>query len=131
MPEKPDRSNVANEILERLRHVDRTLELYRQRTTTIIWLVAVLAAVQIASVTVVAVLTRGRIDALESHISSSDDNVRTSLDAISGKLERQDSQLRLGDIGSVDVQKLERIFLAIVVARLRALSSLGRCNARS
>ena len=106
MPEKPDRSNVANEILERLRHVDRTLELYRQRTTTIIWLVAVLAAVQIASVTVVAVLTRGRIDALESHISSSDENVRTSLDAISGKLERPDSQLSLGDIGSVDVQKL-------------------------
>ena len=105
MPEKPARSNVANEILERLRHVDRTLELYRQRTTTIIWLVAVLAVVQVASVAVVAVLGHSRMSTLESSVGSSNRDVLTNLGAISEKLESQNA-LQLGDIGSIDVEQL-------------------------
>ena len=90
MAEKQPRQQVANEILERLRHVDRTLESYRHRTTTIIWLVAVLAAAQIASVVVTASLFFGRVDTLGTDMASSNTSMRNDIQAISEKLDQRD-----------------------------------------
>ena len=107
MDQKKPKSNVAGEVLERLRHIDRAMESYRQRTSKLMTLVIVMAALQILALAGVTAAGYVYVTGVDARRQSDDARMLDDIGKLSGKLDEKSAGVDLQAlVKDVDINQL-------------------------